>query len=68
MLPAMPPILMRVKKRATSANGSLPNLGGSREPPGVRQSLNTSADATDSNWHRRRRCFGGYDVGATEAG
>jgi hypothetical protein len=25
-------------------------------------------DATDSNWQQRRRCFGGYDVGATEAG
>jgi hypothetical protein len=27
-----------------------------------------SGDATDSNWQQRRRCFGGYDVGATEAG
>jgi hypothetical protein len=28
----------------------------------------TFDDATDSNWQQRRRCFGGYDVGATEAG
>ena len=28
----------------------------------------TAVDATDSNWQQRRRCFGGYDVGATEAG
>ena len=27
-----------------------------------------AVDATDSNWQQRRRCFGGYDVGATEAG
>jgi hypothetical protein len=38
----------------------------------VRRSNTTSSttafDATDSNWQQRRRCLGGYDVEATEAG
>jgi hypothetical protein len=59
----LPQLLTRIWRDTVPSNAIKPTIFRTART----SALALPGDATASNWQQRRRCFGGYDVEATEA-